>query len=128
MFSFIYKRTVLRAYKINYAGVLVSIAVILMHSAQAKEPFSYTAYNVDSLYSEALQYMDNKEYDKAIERLLVCQGTTRCASLLSDIYQLDDPAIRDINKSVHYQEILFENGFKQAYHNIGYLYEKNKNK
>ena len=124
MFSFIFERSMLSVYKMKFIVQIFFSVAIFTHATQA-ESFSYTAYNVSDLYSEAQQHIDNKAYDKAIERLLICRDTKRCASLLSDIYQLDDPAFRDINKSVHYQEVLFELGFKKAYHNIGFLYEKN---
>jgi len=92
---------------------------------QAEVPFSYTTYNVSDLYRDALSYIDDKEYDKAIEKLLICKNSKQCVNLLSDIYKLDNTDVKDINKSVHYQEVLFALGEKKAYHNIGFLYYKN---
>jgi len=113
---------------IKYSRVLLLVVIFYISSlySDSKIPsFSYTAYNVSDLYSEALEFVHEKEYKKAIEKLEICQTTLRCASLLADIYKSDESTVRDINKSVHYQKILFGLGKTKAYHNIGLLYYKN---
>ena len=92
----------------------------------ADEAFYHKSYNVSELYSEALQYIDKKDYDKAIEKLEICSSTTRCAHKLAEIYGSDNEKYKDINKSAYYYNILFDLGNDKAYHNLGLLYYKNK--
>ncbi len=109
----------------KFIKIICILPILFVGILQAEVPFSYTTYNVSDLYSDALIYIADKDYDKAIEKLLICKNSKRCVNLLSDIYKLDNTDVKDINKSVYYQKLLFTLGEKKAYHNIGFIYYKN---
>ncbi|MDF1883058.1 hypothetical protein JHD49_03815 [Sulfurimonas sp. SAG-AH-194-C21] len=90
------------------------------------EPFAVTSYSVATLYKEAKELIQEKKYDKAIEKLKICQQTKRCSSKLIELYSTVGE-LKNIQLVEKYTEIAFSMGEDKVYHNLAVLYYKENN-
>ena len=101
--------------------IIISLLILSTNIFSAE--FTYKSENVTTLYGDAIEYINNKQYKKAIIKLEKCENTTRCSSKLIELYSTV-AELKDLSLVERYSKIYFELGNDKAYHNLALLYYK----
>ncbi len=90
------------------------------------DSFHVTSHSVNKLYSDAKKLLAEKKYDKAIQKLEICQQTLRCSRKLIHIYSTI-PEIKNIALVEKHTLISFQLGDNKVYHNLALLFYQDNN-